>query len=273
MAGGLNSTPIGATTPSTGAFTTLSATGNVTGQNLVTTNGGTSQRYHSIVNTGQSGAFFGVESSSPGGFFTGSSAYATVLYNTTSRPIELIIAGTKYGEITTTGFQGAIGATTPSTGAFTTLSATGNVTLGDAAGDTITANGTFGAVLSSSSIKSSSASGGVGYDTGAGGTVTQLTSKATSVTLNKTCGKITTHNASLANNTTVSFTVSNTSVGANDCVIPSIASSGGHTPGAYIIWIDQVAANSFTINLRNVSGGALAEILDINFAVIKGVTS
>lgn len=35
-----------------------------------------------------------------------------------------------------------IGATTPSTGAFTTLSATGNVTLGDASADTVTVNGT-----------------------------------------------------------------------------------------------------------------------------------
>jgi hypothetical protein len=35
-----------------------------------------------------------------------------------------------------------IGATTPSTGAFTTLSSTGNTTLGDAAADTVTINGT-----------------------------------------------------------------------------------------------------------------------------------
>ena len=36
----------------------------------------------------------------------------------------------------------AIGGTTPASGAFTTLSATGNTTLGDAAGDTLTINGT-----------------------------------------------------------------------------------------------------------------------------------
>jgi hypothetical protein len=39
--------------------------------------------------------------------------------------------------------NGTVGATTPNTGAFTTLSATGNVTLGDATSDTITANGRF----------------------------------------------------------------------------------------------------------------------------------
>lgn len=41
--------------------------------------------------------------------------------------------------------NGTVGATTPASGAFTTLSATGNVTLGDASGDTVTINGTVGA--------------------------------------------------------------------------------------------------------------------------------
>ena len=41
--------------------------------------------------------------------------------------------------------NGTIGATTPNTGAFTTLSATGNVTLGDASADTVTINGTVAA--------------------------------------------------------------------------------------------------------------------------------
>jgi hypothetical protein len=42
-----------------------------------------------------------------------------------------------------------------------------------------------------------------GYITGEGGTVAQATSKATAVTLNKKCGQITMHNASLAADTTV----------------------------------------------------------------------
>jgi len=41
--------------------------------------------------------------------------------------------------------NGTVGATTPASGAFTTLSATGNVTLGDASSDTVTINGTVGA--------------------------------------------------------------------------------------------------------------------------------
>jgi len=49
--------------------------------------------------------------------------------------------------------NGTVGATTPNTGAFTTLSSTGNTTLGDAAGDTVTINGTIqpGAIISGSS--------------------------------------------------------------------------------------------------------------------------
>jgi hypothetical protein len=47
----------------------------------------------------------------------------------------------------------SVGATTPSTGAFTTLSSTGNTTLGDATADTVTINGTVqpGVVISGSS--------------------------------------------------------------------------------------------------------------------------
>ena len=37
--------------------------------------------------------------------------------------------------------NGTVGATTPSTGAFTTLSSTGNTTLGNDSGDTVTVNG------------------------------------------------------------------------------------------------------------------------------------
>lgn len=50
------------------------------------------------------------------------------------------------GTVTATAFAGAlngtVGATTPSTGAFTTLTTTGNVTIGDASTDTLTVNAT-----------------------------------------------------------------------------------------------------------------------------------
>jgi hypothetical protein len=56
----------------------------------------------------------------------------------TTPTVKLDVVGTINAS---TGFNGTVGATTPNTGAFTTLSSTGNTTLGDAAGDTITVNG------------------------------------------------------------------------------------------------------------------------------------
>lgn len=50
-------------------------------------------------------------------------------------------AGTK-GDSFNGPVNGTVGATTPASGAFTTLSSTGNTTLGDASGDTVTINGT-----------------------------------------------------------------------------------------------------------------------------------
>jgi hypothetical protein len=129
-----------------------------------------------------------------------------------------------------------------------------------------------GDVLSSAYIKSTSSSAGVGYGTGAGGTVTQLTDKSTSVTLNKICGQITTHNANLNDATTVSFTVDNTTVAATDVINLTMMSGG--TTGAYLIWADTITAStSFKLNIRNVSGGTLGEALVVNFAIMKAVSA
>lgn len=112
--------------------------------------------------------------------------------------------------------------------------------------------------------------GGLGYGPGAGGAVTQITSKATGVTLNKICGTITTHNASLAAGAEVSFTVTNSVVAAGDTIIANIAS--GATVNTYMISVTAVAAGSFRIGLTNV-GATLGEALVINFAVIRAVSA
>jgi hypothetical protein len=112
---------------------------------------------------------------------------------------------------------------------------------------------------------------GIGYATGSGGSETQLTSKSTGVTLNKTNGRITMHAASLASATSVSFTLTNSLIAANDAVVATIAS--GATAGAYTLAADSVSAGSCRISLRNHTGGALAEAVVFNFAVVKVVTS
>jgi hypothetical protein len=108
--------------------------------------------------------------------------------------------------------------------------------------------------------------GELGYTAEASGTVTQLTSKSTGVTLNKSAGQITMNNAELANATNVTFTLTNSSISAKDVVVLSVSSNA--TAGAYNCWISGKSNGSCTITLRNLSGGALSEAVVINFAVI-----
>ena len=111
---------------------------------------------------------------------------------------------------------------------------------------------------------------GLGYGAGAGGTVTQATSKSTAVTLNKPTGKITLNGASLAAATIVSFTLTNTLIAATDTLIINHQSVG--TLGAYTINA-ACAAGSATISIRNNTAGALAEAIVLNFNLVKGVTA
>ena len=108
--------------------------------------------------------------------------------------------------------------------------------------------------------------GELGYTAEASGTVTQLTSKSTGVTLNKSAGQITMNNAELANATNVTFTLTNSGISAKDVVILSVSS--GATAGAYNCWVSGKSTGSCTITLRNLSGGALSEAVVINFVVI-----
>jgi len=109
-----------------------------------------------------------------------------------------------------------------------------------------------------------------GYITGEGGTVTQATSKATAVTLSKKCGQITMNAASLAAGTTVTFTLTNSTIAVTDLLV--LNHDAGGTAGSYLLNA-QCAAGSVSINVRNVTAGALAEAIVIGFAVIKAVTA
>lgn len=106
---------------------------------------------------------------------------------------------------------------------------------------------------------------------GAGGAVTQATSKATGVTLNNPTGQITMNAASLAAATEVSFVLSNTSITNTDVIIVNIGS--GASTNSYTVDVTEVSAGSCRIQLGNVSAGALAEAVVLNFAVIKGANA
>ena len=118
-------------------------------------------------------------------------------------------------------------------------------------------------------IVSTDPSAGVGYATGAGGTVTQLTSRTTPVTLNKICGSITLVSAAPVLGAWVSFTVNNTTIGLTDTI--ALSYSGGSN--TYVITPGKiVAGTSFTINIVSVLGIAVDQPV-INFSIIKSVTS
>ena len=147
----------------------------------------------------------------------------------------------------------------------------GNVT---AAGtlDVTGASTLTGAVTFKNAARSDSATAGVGYATGAGGVVTQLTSKATGVTLNKICGTITMDAATLAHQTPVAFTLTNSAIAATDVVAVSVKSGG--TAGAYLVSAGAVAAGSCSITLFNCqTAGNLSEAVVLSFAVIKAVAA
>lgn len=99
------------------------------------------------------------------------------------------------------------------------------------------------------------------------GTVTQATDKSTGVTLATQVGDVTMNGAALAAATTVSFTLTNTLLGANDALVLNHLSAG--TAGAYTLNA-QVSAGSASINVRNVTAGSLSEAIVIRFAVVKG---
>jgi hypothetical protein len=115
-------------------------------------------------------------------------------------------------------------------------------------------------------------SGGLGYGAGSGGTVTQATSKTTAVTLNKPTGQITMNNAALAAATSVTFTLNNSLLTAQDTLIVNHSTTGG-TSGAYLVATLTVGAGTVVIRVTNITGGSLSEAAVINFAIIKGITT
>ena len=122
-------------------------------------------------------------------------------------------------------------------------------------------------------VASSSSSAGLGYASGAGGAVTQLTSITTGVTLNAVCGTITTVSMTLAAGVDASFTLTNSAISANDVVVVSVKSYGGTADGIPIAAVQSTAAGSCVINIRNTGATTLDALAVLNFAVIKAVAA
>jgi hypothetical protein len=110
-------------------------------------------------------------------------------------------------------------------------------------------------------------SGELGYTQAATGVATQLTSKATGVTLNTSCGTITMNAESLAAATNATFTLTNSRISTQDAIILSIV-NGTATLGSYTLWTTAIAAGSAKITLRNITAGALLEAVVFNFVIV-----
>jgi hypothetical protein len=113
----------------------------------------------------------------------------------------------------------------------------------------------------------------MGYGgSGTGGTVTQLTSRTTSVTLNKLCGQITLFAGSIAGLSSQEFSLSNSFIDATDVVLVSFAS--GLTTAQYDVTVTQTDVGSCKIAIHNVNNSATGtDTPVINFIVIKAVNA
>jgi hypothetical protein len=211
FSGPLNGT-VGATTPNTGAFTSITNSGLVSGRVVYTTTGG--------LETSSASFLYDGNALTAGNFVPSSATVPT------------------YGMYLP--ITNAIGFTTASTERMR-IDASGNVLVTGA--------------------------GGLGYGTGSGGAVTQITSRTTGVTLNKTNGAITLFTATGALSATT-FTVTNSTVAATD-VIHVCQKSGTNL---YSILVTAVAAGSFNITFYT-TGGVASDAPVFNFAVIKAVTA
>lgn len=111
----------------------------------------------------------------------------------------------------------------------------------------------------------------LGYGTGAGGTVTQATSKSTAVTLNKPTGQITMNNAALAAGASVVFLLSNSLLTASDSIV--VQPSFGTNYQSYIAQVTFCGSGGAYIRVTNISAASLSEALILKFAVLKGATA
>ena len=117
-------------------------------------------------------------------------------------------------------------------------------------------------------VTSASPTVGVGYATGAGGAITQITSRTTGVTLNNACGQITLFSATTTAGQTSSIVVTNSSVSVGDVIFISQQTGSG-----IYFFTTKAAAGSFTLSIYTPAAVAVAEAPVLNFAVIKSVAA
>lgn len=113
-----------------------------------------------------------------------------------------------------------------------------------------------------------------GYTTKQGAAVTQITNRATGVTINSMCGTITTDSTSLAAEASAKFIVTNSFVKVGDVVL--LCQQSGAIALNTQVEVVLITAGAFTINVINnnvASGTAETGAILINFAIIRAVSA
>lgn len=123
-------------------------------------------------------------------------------------------------------------------------------------------------------VKSTHATAGIGYYTGAGVAAVQGTSATTAVVANGMCGTIAlyaTQNVAAA--AEQSFTFTNACIEANDLII--VHRKSGTAAGTPVYYVVSVAAGSAVIGMTNLhaSTAETGSDLVLSFAIIKGVAA
>lgn len=111
----------------------------------------------------------------------------------------------------------------------------------------------------------------VGYGAGSGGTAIQPTNKSTAVVLNKPSGRITMHPASLAAGAIAVFQLYNSSASPSAVLALTLYQDGITDPSAYNVWAQAFHdGGGFNVFVRNISGAALSNAVQISFDVLEG---
>jgi len=157
-----------------------------------------------------------------------------------------------------------------------TLSAAGILSLANTTASTSTATGSLvnpggfgnaGQITGGAAILSVGPTAGIGYATGAGGAVTQITGRTTGVTLNAICGEITLVSAA-GSATWQSFTVTSSAMAATDNVIVNQKSG----TDLNMIHVTAKAGGSFRVSFAT-TGGTTVEQPVFGFSIIKAVNA
>jgi hypothetical protein len=115
-----------------------------------------------------------------------------------------------------------------------------------------------------------SSGGWIGYTTGSGGTVTQLTSRVTTVVLNRLCGNITMFSSAVLAAASSQFTFTNSFIAVGDIVLITHNSTTNACS-----WVCETiaGAGSATVVVKNISAASITEATPLKFIVIKAVSA